>query len=165
MATIVYGLFAGEAEAEAASTELTRNAGGHPAFGVQTHTRAPLNGDDMPESATEIGRNTMIAVAVGGVVGLVLGIVAGATLDIMGLNVAIGAVFGLLTGILSGLLGGMMAGTRTPKAALREAAERLGRTGEDGAAVLLTIEVADGGHVELVEGILAEHGAIEADRC
>jgi hypothetical protein len=170
VATIVYGLFESAPAAESAVAELTRNAvGEHPAFPVQSHTRAPLDGDDMPEAATEIGRNTLIATVVGGLVGLVLGVVAGATLDIMGLNVAIGAVFGLLTGVLSGLLGGMMAGTRTPKAALRAAAERLGPRGEGGgeggAEVLLTVEVADTGHVETVEGILAEHGAIEADRC
>jgi hypothetical protein len=160
MASIVYGLFELGAEAEAATAELTRNAPDHPAFAVQAHTKSPLDGDDLPESATEIGRNTMIAIAVGGVVGLALGIIAGSTLDIMGLTVAIGAVFGLLTGILSGMLGGMMAGTRRPKAALREAAEHL-----DGAKVLLTVEVADAGHVDTVAAIFDEHGAVEHDHC
>lgn len=160
MAVVVYGLFDASEAAEAALAELTRNAADHPAFAVQSHTRGPLDGDDLPESATEIGRNTMIAIVVGGIVGLALGIVAGATLDIMGLNVAIGGVFGLLTGILSGMLGGMMAGTRRPKAALREAAERL-----DGAKVLLTIEVADRGHVDTVAEILEAHGAVEHDHC
>jgi uncharacterized protein YacL len=160
MAVLVYGLFDEAAAADAATAELTRNAPEHPAFPVQAHTRAPLDGDDMPESATEIGRNTMIAIIVGGIVGLLLGVLAGATLDIMGLNVAIGAVFGLLTGVLSGMLGGMMAGTRRPKAALRAVAERL-----DGAKVLLTIEVGDAGHTDTVVGILDAHGAIELDHC
>jgi hypothetical protein len=160
MAAMVYGLFADAATADAATAELTRNAPEHPAFPVQAHTRGPLDGDDMPEAATEIGRNTMIAIVAGGVVGLLLGVIAGATLDIMGLNVAIGAVFGLLTGVLSGLLGGMMAGTRTPKAALREVAERL-----DGAKVLLTVEVGDVGHIDTVASVLEAHGAIEHDHC
>jgi hypothetical protein len=160
MAALVYGLFDGAAGADAAVAELTRNAPEHPAFAVQVHVRGPLNGDDLPESATEIGRNTMIAIIVGGIVGLLLGIVAGATLDIMGLTVAIGAIFGLLTGVLSGMLGGMMAGTRRPKAALRSIAERL-----DGAKVLLTVEVGDAGHVDTVAAILDQHGAIEHDRC
>lgn len=160
MAVVVYGLFDEAAAADAATAELTRNAPDHPAFPVQAHRRAPLNGDDMPEAATEIGRNTMIAIAVGAVVGLLLGVIAGATLDVMGLNVPIGAVFGLLTGVLSGMLGGMMAGTRRPKAALREVAERL-----DGAKVLLTVEVSDPGHVDTVMGIIDAHGAIELDRC
>lgn len=160
MAVVVYGVFDASDAADAAVAELTRNASDHPAFAVQTHTRSPLNGDDLPESATEIGRNTMIAIIVGGIVGLLLGIIAGATLDIMGLNVAIGAVFGLLTGVLSGMLGGMMAGTRRPKAALREAAERL-----DGAKVLVTIEVGDRGHVDTATAILEAHGAVEYDHC
>jgi len=160
VATMVYGLFAEPVAADAAAVELTRNAADHPSFPVQTHVRGPLVGDDLPESATDIGRNTMIAIIVGGAVGLALGTVAGATLDIMGLTVGIGAMFGLLTGVLSGMLGGMMAGTRQPKAALREVAERL-----DGEAVLLTVEVGEPGQIGAVEAILADHGAVETDRC
>jgi hypothetical protein len=166
MATLVYAVFADSAAAEPAITELTRNAPsgagvpGHPPFGVQAHTRAPLNGDDLPESATEIGRNTIIAIIVGAVVGLVLGLGAGLGLDIIGLTPGLGAMFGLVTGILSGLLGGMMAGTRRPKAALREAAEKL-----DVGHVLVTIEVGDVAHVGLVEDILVERGATLVDHC
>ena len=160
MASLVYAVFADAPAAQQATVELTRNSKEHPAFGVQSHTRAPLNGDDMPEAATEIGRNTLIAIVVGAVVGLALGLVAGSALDIMGLTPAIGAMFGLVTGTLSGLLGGTMAGTRRPKSVLREAAERL----EPG-HVLLTIEVLDAGHVELVESILSEHGATLVDHC
>ncbi|MFO7565443.1 MAG: hypothetical protein R6X02_22570 [Enhygromyxa sp.] len=160
MAALVYGLFDDAGGADAASAELARNTPDHPAFPVQTHTRAPLDGDDMPESATEIGRNTMIAIVAGGVVGLLLGTLAGATLDIMGLTVGIGALFGLLTGVLSGMLGGMMAGTRRPKAALREIAEQL-----DGTRVLLTVEVGDPAHVDTVAGVLDAHGALEHDHC
>ena len=160
MATLVYAVFASSEAADEAIAELTRRTEARPAFAVQAHAGAPLDGDDLPESATEIGWNTLIAVIVGAVVGLVLGVVAGSTLDIMGLTPAIGAGFGLLTGILSGMLGGMMAGTRTPKAALREAAKGL----ESGAR-LLTIEVGDPGHVELVEDLLVEQGADEVDHC
>jgi hypothetical protein len=166
MASLVYAVFADAAAAEEAITELTRNVSasaeeaGHPAFGVQSHTRAPLNGDDLPESATEIGRNTIIAIIVGATVGLALGLVAGSAFDIMGLTPAIGALFGLVTGTLSGLLGGVMAGTRRPKLALREAAERL----EQG-QLLLTIEVTDAGHVDIVEAILVDRGAAVVDHC
>ena len=160
MTTLVYAVFASGEAADEAIGELTRNSAEHPAFAVQSHTQAPLDGDDLPESATEIGRNTILAAVFGAVVGLILGVVAGATLDIMGLTPAIGASFGLLTGILSGFLGGMMAGTRTPKLALREAAAAL-----EGGAVLLTVEVGDPGHVELVEDLLDEGGADEVDRC
>jgi hypothetical protein len=166
MASLVYAVFADAAAAEPAITELTRNAPhsasapGHPAFGVQTHTHAPLNGDDLPESATEIGRNTIIAIIVGAVVGLALGLGAGLGLDIIGLTPGLGAMFGLVTGVLSGMLGGMMAGTRRPKAALRDAAQKL-----DHGHVLLTIEVGDVAHVGLVEDILVERGATVVDHC
>jgi hypothetical protein len=168
MASLVYALFAESAAAQQATAELTRNVAGsaagastgHPAFGVQMHTRAPLDGDDMPEAATEIGRNTIIAVIVGAVAGLALGLGLGLGQVIMGLTPAIGAMFGLVTGVLSGLLGGMMAGTRRPKAALRDAAQKL----EPG-HVLLTIEVGDVTHVDLVEDILVEHGATLVDHC
>jgi hypothetical protein len=166
MASLVYGVFADAAAAEQATTELTRNAAGgasapgHPAFGVQTHTRAPLDGDDLPESATEIGRNTIVAIIFGAIAGLALGLGLGLGKVIMGLTPAIGALFGLVTGILSGLLGGMMAGTRRPKAALRDAAQKL-----ELGHVLLTIEVGDVTHVDLVEDILVEHGATLVDRC
>jgi hypothetical protein len=166
MASLVYGVFVEAAAAEQATVELTRNAAssasfpGHPAFGVQTHDRAPLDGDDLPESATEIGRNTIIAVIVGAVAGLALGLGLGLGQVIMGLTPAIGAMFGLVTGVLSGLLGGMMAGTRRPKAALREAAQTL-----ELGHVLLTIEVGDVTHVDLVEDILVEHGATLVDHC
>jgi hypothetical protein len=145
---IVFGLFADKPSAEQALDELRRT---HPNSAVQSHERSPLDGNYLPEAATEIGRNTLIAVIVGGVVGLVLGTIAGATLDI-GLTVGIGAAFGLLTGVLSGMLGGMMAGTRMPKQPLREVAERLGE-----GRVLLTVEVDDPAQVEPVELVLEQH--------
>jgi hypothetical protein len=159
MANLIYGVFEHATEADEAITELTRNAPDHPAFAVQSHSGGPLNGDDLPESATEIGRNTVIAMIVGAIVGLIIGLIAGAGFDIMGLTPAIGAALGLLTGILSGLLGGMMAGTRRPKAALIEAVEGLA------GGVLLTIEVDDAGHASLVEDVLGSCGAVQVDRC
>lgn len=160
MATLVYATFETREAGDEAVAELTRRTTEHPAFAVQVHGRAPLDGDDLPESATEIGRNTFIAIIVGAVVGLALGLGAGLGLDIMGLTPAIGAMFGLITGVLSGMLGGMMAGTRRPKAALREAAEGLAQ-----GQVLLTVEVGDPGHVELVVELLDGRGAVLVDRC
>lgn len=160
MATIVHALFERPEQAEAAVAELGKRTPEHPNFSVQTHDRGPLDGNFLPESATEIGRNTVIAMVVGGIVGLVLGGLAGATLDIMGLTFALGSGLGLITGILIGLLGGIMAGTRQPKAALRELAQRLGE-----GRVLVTVEVDDPGHVELVEGVLERFEADELGAC
>lgn len=160
MMAIVFGLFADKASADRAADELRRADDRHPTFPVQSHERSPLDGNYLPEAATEIGRNTMVAIIVGGVGGLVLGIIAGATLDIVGLTVGIGAVFGLLTGVLSGMLGGMMAGTRLPKQPLRELATRLGE-----GRVMLTVEVEDPGHVELVEVTLEQHAGESVGSC
>lgn len=157
---IVYGLFADERSAEAVADVLRRPGDAHGVLPVQTHTKQPLDGNYLPESATEIGRNTTIAIIVGAIVGLALGALAGATLDIMGLTLGIGAVFGLMTGVLSGMLGGMMAGTRQPKAPLREAAAQLG-----GGKVLMTIEVEDPSEVRAVEQTLESGGALDVGCC
>lgn len=156
---IVFGLFADKAAAERAADALHRADDQHPAFAVQSHERSPLDGNYLPEAATEIGRNTMIAVIVGAIVGLLLGMTASVVLDI-GLTLGIGAAFGLLTGVLSGMLGGMMAGTRLPKPALRAVAEQLGE-----GRVLLTIEVDDPRYVDRVETLLEAHGADPIDNC
>jgi hypothetical protein len=157
---IVYGLFADKAASEQASAELRQADDQHPTFAVQSHERSPLDGNYLPEAATEIGRNTLVAVVVGGIGGLILGSIAGAMHVIVGLTLGIGAAFGLLTGILSGMLGGMMAGTRQPKPALRELAARLGE-----GRVLLTVEVDDQGHVELVEQLLEKHAGESVGSC
>lgn len=170
MATVVYALFSDKQAAEAAATELSARAEGRPNFPVQTHARAPLDGNYLPESATEIGRNTMIAMVAGAGVGTLIGVVAAASFDIMGLTVAIGAGLGLLTGILSGLLGGMMAGTRQPKAELRALAAHLpggaeGPSADVEGAVLLTVELDDPAHVETVEDILEAQGGEDIGEC
>jgi hypothetical protein len=157
---IVFGLFADKAAADAATAELRRADDRQPTFAVQSHERSPLDGNYLPEAATEIGRNTAVAVVVGGIGGLILGSIAGATLDIVGLSVGLGAGFGLLTGILSGMLGGMMAGTRRPKPELRALAERLGE-----GRVLLTVEVEDPGHVDRVEQVLEKHAGESIGTC
>jgi ABC-type dipeptide/oligopeptide/nickel transport system permease subunit len=156
---IVFGLFADKAAADQAADALRRADDSHPTFAVQSHERSPLDGNYLPEAATEIGRNTLIAVIVGAIVGLVLGVTASMVLDI-GLTLGIGAAFGLLTGVLSGMLGGMMAGTRLPKLPLREVAERLGE-----GRVLLTVEVDEARHVELVETLLETHEGSFIDNC
>lgn len=157
---IVYALFTDKAAADRAAAALRSSSERDGVFPVQTHERSPLDGNYLPESATEIGRNTMIAVVAGAIVGLILGAVAGATLDIMGLTVGIGAMFGLLTGVLSGMLGGMMAGTRQPKKPLRDAADRLG-----GGRVLVTVEVEDAGELGHVEQLLDAQGGEDVGRC
>ncbi len=160
MATVVYALFVDDERSEAAAGELARNCDEHPTFAVQSHTSAPLDGNYLPEAATEVGRNTLVAMIVGGIVGLLVGSILPQVVDVLGLTSGIGAVFGLLTGTLSGMLGGMMAGTRAPKPELRELAEQLGE-----GRVLLTIAVDDPGHVEVVEDVLERFDGEEIGSC
>ncbi|NVB39892.1 hypothetical protein G6O69_18760 [Pseudenhygromyxa sp. WMMC2535] len=164
MAKIVYANFDQSERAEAAAAVLNSRGEARPSFSVQSHSEAPLDGNFLPEAATEIGRNTMIANVAGGIIGLIIGLVIASTMDIMGLTPALGAILGLVTGVLLGLLSAMMAGTREPKAALREAALRLPPKGREG-SVLITVEVDDPGHVEVVEDILAEYDGDEIGVC
>ncbi|NJK32046.1 MAG: hypothetical protein HC927_06285 [Deltaproteobacteria bacterium] len=160
MARIVYGLFEQASAAEVAADELRTRSDAHPTFSVQTHAEAPLDGNYLPESATEIGRNTMIAVVAGAIGGAIIGALAASLFDIMGLTLAIGVLFGAVTGVLLGLLGGMMAGTRQAKPALREFEGDLGK-----GAVLVTVEVDDPGHVELVARVLERAGGTGVGNC
>ena len=158
MPALVYAVFDDAAAADGATASLTGGSADLPALLVQHHTKGPLNGDDLPEVATETLRNTVIGTAIGGVIGMVLGV--GAALVLRILPPGIGAGLGLLTGLLFGVIHGTMAGTRVPKAALREVATEL----EDG-AVLVTIEVRETAHVDRVEDVLDGHGASLVDHC
>ena len=158
MPTLVYARFDDAAAADRATASLTRASGSLPALLVQHHTEGPLNGDDLPEVATQTLRNTVIGTAVGGVVGVVFGVLAALVLGI--LPPGLGAGLGLLTGLLFGVIHGVMAGTRVPKPELLEAA-----AGLDGGAVLVMIEVQEPAHVDHVEELLDGHGASLVDRC
>lgn len=160
MAKIIYATFESEEAAKPVLRELTQRTETHPNFPVQTHASANLDGDDMPESATEVGRNTTMGTIVGGVVGLILGAVVGSTGLVLGLSTGIGAAVGMIFGVLVGVLNGMMAGTRTPKEALRVAAAALSE-----GQLLVTVEVDDPGHADIVTDILKEGEGAGVGRC
>lgn len=160
MAQVVHAIFGGEAEAAPSVKELAARTDKHPSFAVQVFTTRPLDGGDLPESGTEVGRNAMVATGVGAGAGLVLGIIVGSTEIVLGMGPGMGAAVGSLFGVLVGMLSGMMAGARQPKAKLSELAECLGS-----GKALLTIEVDDTGHAELVEDLLRDAGASCVGRC
>ncbi len=160
MASISYAIFQSAAEAEPAVRELSTRNARHPNFAVQSFDRGPLDGNALPESGTEVGRNTLVAVAVGGAAGALMGLAAGLTERIIGLGPGMGAAVGALFGVIVGLLSGMMAGTREPKAALRALAEQL-----DGERVLVTVETDDPAHAQLVLELLRERGGTAVGSC
>jgi hypothetical protein len=154
---VVYALLDGPA-AVAAEAELRREqAGGHLVV-AQLHTRAPLDGNLLPEGATEFGRNLAISMVAGAVVMSVAGAVAGAMDLMLGMGVGMGLALGFVTGLLMGLVGAMQAGTRIAKAPLRALEPRL----TDGRA-LLVIEVAGQPEARRVVEVIERHDPIELD--
>lgn len=151
MSSVVYALFRTADTAEAAEVELQRDPESHTPRIVQLHTRAPLEGNDLPEGATEFGRNLLIAMVAGAVFMSLAGGIAGALDLVLGMRVEMGIGLGFVTGLLMGLVGAMQAGTRIPKKPLRELASRLG----EGRVLLLT-EV-EGSEVDRVVEILERH--------
>lgn len=125
MPAVVYALFDASDRASAAAESLQRSHGRGGAVTVQLHGKAPLDGNLLPEGATEFGRNIVIAMAAGGVFMAVAGALAGAFDLLLGMTVAMGIGLGGVTGVLMGLVGAMQAGTRIPKRELRELEPRL----------------------------------------
>lgn len=153
MSTVVYALFPATA-ADAAEAALQHDQKVHGHYVVQLHTRAPLDGNILPDAATEYGRNLLIAMGAGAVFMAVAGGIAGALDLMLGMPVAMGVGLGFVVGLLMGLVGAMQAGTRIAKPPLRELEPRL-REG----FVLLLAEVEPREVERIVETL--EHHAPE----
>ncbi len=160
MPQLSHALFADVDAAAPAIKELSARTDRHPNFAVQSFAKGKLDGDDLPESGTEVGRNTAMAVGIGGGAGVLLGLGAGMSEAIIGLNAGMGAAVGGLFGSVVGVLSGMMAGTRVPKARLRELAESQGPD-----ELLVTVETDDPAHAELVREILESAGGRQVGDC
>ncbi len=137
MATVVYALFDTARTAAAAETAVRSEFGRAGACTIQTFDRTPIDGTNLPDGATEFGRNLLIAMGAGGLVMTIAGGVAGALDLLLGMGVALGLGLGCVTGLLMGLVGAMQAGTRIPKRELRELEPRIG-----GGRVLVVVEPA-----------------------
>jgi len=154
MSSVVFALFPDQAGADTAAAAL-RDAQpkGDPRV-AQLFARAPLEGNELPDPATEFGRNLLYAMVGGGVLIGATGGIVGA-LDLMvGMGTAMGLGMGTVTGVLMGLVGAMQAGTRLAKPVLRALEPRI-RQG----CVLLTIEVPGrevDGTVEQLEALAPE---------
>ena len=109
MAIVVYGLLEDAAASQSVVADLTARTAEHPSFMVHVHHGGPLDGDDLPEAATETGRNTVVGTVVGAASGAVFGFGAASMFDLAGVTAGTGAGLGLLFGLLVGLMNGMMA--------------------------------------------------------
>lgn len=143
MASVVYALFADGARATEAELALRKDQPKGAPRVAQLHRRAPLPGNELPEPATEFGRNLLLAMVGGAGFMAAAGGIAGALNLMLGMGVALGIGLGALTGTLMGLVGAMQAGTRHAKQALVDLQPRI-----QAGAVLLLIEVP-GRDVEL----------------
>ena len=150
MANVVYALLSADAAA-AAESALQLDQKRHGPYVVQLHARAPLDGNNLPDSATEYGRNLLMAMGAGAVFMAVAGGVAGALDLMLGMGIGMGVALGFVVGLMMGLVGAMQAGTRIPKPELRELEPRVG----DG-RVLLLAEV-EPRHVPRVVEALEQH--------
>lgn len=140
MSSIVYALFADPETAEQAKRELAEALPTKRLYIPLSFASAPLEGNELPESATEFGRNLVLMIVLGAVVMGAAGAIAGAAGWVLGFDAALGLGLGGVTGALMGLVGAMQAGTRRAKAALRELEPRL----QAGATlVLIEVERAD----------------------
>lgn len=126
---------------------------------TQRHTRAPLDGNRLPDGATEFGRNIAIAMVAGGVFMAAAGGLAGGLDLMLGMGVGLGVALGFVTGLLMGLVGAMQAGTRIPKPMLRALAARLP---PGGALVVIEIEAAK---ADDVTELLEANAAVAVETC
>ena len=156
---VVYATFASREASDVAVTTLARRTDGHEPFSLQLH-RDHLDSLTLPEAATQVGRNTLVAAGAGGLIGLVMGVVGGSVVHIAGLTPASAGAIGMVTGVLIGLMSAIMSGARDPKPDIAALVPKLAQ-----GAVIVTVEVHDGAQAEYVEDLLDEHGASDVGRC
>lgn len=156
---VVVALFDRIAAADAAEVAIGRACGRGGQCLIQRHTRVPLDGNSLPDGATEFGRNIVIAMVAGGLFMATAGALAGAFDLMLGMGIGMGVALGFVTGLLMGLVGATQAGTRIPKPALRAL---VGRFVPGGAILVVEIDAA---RVEEVETLLEPHGPVAVDHC
>ena len=151
MSRVVYALFESAQVADEACEAAGRLQASQP-LAIHVH-RDHIDELSLPERATEVGRNNLIAAGAGGGIGLVMGLVGGTLVHIPGLNAVSAGGIGMITGVLVGYMSAIMSGAREPVAELRELAPRLsGRA-------LLTVDAPDDDCAAALEELLEERGA------
>jgi hypothetical protein len=156
---VVYALFDDPEAADRVRADLSRGGKDGPGLDVHPHERR-LDANQLPEGATNFGRNMVVTTAIASVFFTVAGVVVGAYDLVLGMGPGMGAVIGLITGLVIGVFTAMQAGTRVAKPPLLALAPRL-----SAGAVLLTIEVDGRGQAERLVDELDERGADTTGIC
>jgi hypothetical protein len=160
MATVVYALFDSAEAAARAETTVRAEHGRGGSCVLQSFDRAPLDGNILPEGATEFGRNLVIAMLAGAAFMSVAGGIVGGLDLLLGMGVGMGIALGFVTGLLMGLVGAMQAGTRIPKPVLRALEPRLAR-----GCILLIVEPVRAQDCDAVVTTLEQLGPSEFGTC
>ncbi len=156
---VVVALFEHASAAEAAEAAISRACGRGGECMTQRYTRVPLDGNSLPDGATEFGRNIAIAMAAGAVFMAVAGGLAGGFDLMLGMGIGMGVALGFVTGLLMGLVGAMQAGTRIPKPAVRSLVARFVPGG-----ALLVVEI-DAARIDEVDELLEPHAPAAVEHC
>ena len=159
MPHVVYALFEDAEVADQVRSELTRGGKDGPGLDVRPHERH-LDANQLPEGATNFGRNMVVTTAIASVFFTVAGVVVGAFDLVLGVGTFMGAVIGLITGVVIGVYTAMQAGTRVAKPPILALAPRLPQ-----GAVLLTIELDHRHEAERLVEQLDERGAETSGIC
>jgi hypothetical protein len=156
---VVYALFQDPEVADKLRAELARGGKEGPGLDVRPHERR-LDANQLPEGATNFGRNMVITTAISTVFFTAAGVLVGAYDLVLGMGPFMGLVIGVITGVVIGVYTAMQAGTRVAKPPLLALAPRLPQ-----GAVLLTIEVDTRTEAERIVDLLDERGAETSGIC
>ena len=122
MDRVVFATFESKEVADAHVTQLVTRHHGMGPFSTQLHQQR-LDPLTLPDAGTVLGRNTVIYVVGGIILGMVSGLIAAIVLPVLpGLGGWTFPVAGTVAGAFVGILCAAMAGAREPKPAIREAA-------------------------------------------
>lgn len=132
---VVYALFEDPEAADRVRADLSRGGNGGRGLDARIHEHR-LDANQLPEGATNFGRNFVVTTAISSAFFTVGGLVLGLYDVVLGMGPGMGVAIGLITGLVIGVYTAMQAGTRVAKAPLLELAHRLPQ-----GAVLLTVEV------------------------
>lgn len=159
MPHVVYALFEDAKLAEGIRAELSRGGKDGRGLDVRPHEHR-LDANQLPEGATNFGRNLVVTTAVASVFFMVAGLAIGLYDVVPGMGPGMGLAIGLITGVVIGVYTAMQAGTRVAKPPLLELAPRLPQ-----GAVLLTIEVDTRREADGLVDELDERGAETVGIC
>lgn len=156
MSKVVVARFAEPERAEEALEKLLQTTSPPDVRSALVH-KGRVDPLDLPDEATEVGRNIILAALIGAGMGLVGMVAVLAFVDIPGMGWGLGLVSGVFVGAAGGLLRAAVAGTRIPVSDIRALEPAVEERGQ----AIATVLVGNPDLLGEVENLLDEHGAAE----